>query len=134
MMTVLQLLTEARALIADIKHWTQLELANGDGGSLWPNDKKATCWCGDGALRKVLDIGGADPEADSIYWQGRAALEAAAIKKFTVDCTMMPVCLYIAINDGEIGIPEEMGIGDASIRLAHTNILSVFDGAIVEAA
>ena len=54
-MTPHQLLIEARALIADPKHWTQETLARDVHGNELSNPAsgRAVCWCAHGAIDKV---------------------------------------------------------------------------------
>ena len=132
--TVKAVLIEARRLISDIENWTQRELAHdNDGKVVEPSEPGAYCWCADGAVRKVLDIGPFDADADAkpIYFRAREALEVVARKQFPLSTEFS--CHYVAVNDGEVGIPDEIG-NDESFRLAHENILKVFDAAIAEAA
>ena len=49
-----ELLTKAKALIADPKHWTQGWYArNAEGQVVGPNAPHAVCWCSIGAIDKA---------------------------------------------------------------------------------
>ena len=49
-----ELLTKAKAVIADPKHWTQGWYAkDAEGKSVGPRKPDAVCWCSLGALEKV---------------------------------------------------------------------------------
>lgn len=53
-MTPLEILKAARELIAVPERWTQGALAKAyDGESLWYGDNRATCFCAEGALKRV---------------------------------------------------------------------------------
>lgn len=49
-----ELLTKAKALIADPKHWTKGRYAiDAEGLNVGPGTSKAVCWCSVGAIEKV---------------------------------------------------------------------------------
>ena len=56
--TPLQALVDARALLADPKHWTQCAIARDSRGD-WrePHSSGAVCWCIDGAIQRCTDRG-----------------------------------------------------------------------------
>jgi hypothetical protein len=55
--STLEVLTEARALIADPKHWTTRAYARGkDRIEVRPNAPEADCWCAVGALAKASGL------------------------------------------------------------------------------
>lgn len=56
-MDTVQILKEARALIADEKNWTQDSFArNSAGETTEPADDEAVCYCAIGALAKVARL------------------------------------------------------------------------------
>lgn len=70
MTDTVQILRDARALIADEKNWTQGTYSLDQfGGSVEPVDEKAVCFCSLGALAKV--VGARDPD-DTL--QGEAVI------------------------------------------------------------
>lgn len=69
-----EILTEAKALIADSKHWTQgTEARDAFGRPCHPRWSAAVCFCGVGALECVI-AGVRNPEGTSAATRAKAAL------------------------------------------------------------
>lgn len=124
--TVLSALTEARTRIADIEHWTQGESAiDNTGAEVSVFSPDACAWCADGSL--LASTGG---ESMPIYHEAKVFLTRAARRLFPevagFDCHFP----YVAVNDGDAGIPDDDITDDDARSLAHDNILSVYDTAI----
>ena len=98
-----ELLTKAKALIADPKHWTQGWYAqDAKGHRTVPSTPKAVCWCSIGALDKVA-------REENTY---SPKLEAAKyLTKVSAEC-------------GYSGIPD---FNDSS---SHETVMKAWDKAI----
>ena len=116
-------LIEARALIANIEHWTQGDHAVDDCGvQVDVNNPAACAWCADGAILRVAG------DASSIaYRQMGDALSLACRRLFPEFAAAQPAYPYVAVNDGEL--PTR----DASYELIHSTVLEIFDDAIAHA-
>jgi hypothetical protein len=127
-MNVLDTLTAARNLIADISRWTQGERTIDKLGQICgPSDERAYAWCATGALHKVLEADLSDPNPAYLKAiPAKEALNVAARKLFQNDGTAF-ICPYIDVNDGRAGV---LALTSDRTAAAHANILKVFDEAI----
>ncbi len=77
-MNAVQILKEARALIADEKKWTQFTLARDYVGNFVDVDSPmATCFCSEGAVKRVMvDSNASMDDWDYVYPSVLAALNA----------------------------------------------------------
>lgn len=111
-MNTVQILKEARALIADEKNWMRQYYSANDEG-LWvnPREVEATCFCSIGAMHRVMDI----PLSESIP-------EPVGIL-FAVD---------EKLRDNFDGSFEGV-IVDFNDENSHAEVLALFDRAIARA-
>ncbi len=124
--TVLEVLTEARNLIADPEHWTyNTHAVDSDGVDVTPTNRAACAWCASGAVAKITRGFG-----KGCYDEATDLLSGAARSLFP-DVTR-DYHAYVPVNDGEVGVPDD-ATGDRGIAIAHTNIIKVFDAAIEQA-
>jgi hypothetical protein len=110
--TVHQVLVEAKALIEDKAHWTQLYYATAaNGRAVDANNENATCFCSVGAVYRVLDLN--ENMSPPEIWRtphpnAIAALNRAAMELFEGNCGI------VMVND----------------RNGHEAVMQVFDRAI----
>lgn len=103
-MTNLEILIEARALIADKSHWTHEVFANTSNGiPVLPNSHRATKWCAIGALRKIVG-----DDSNSLH----------GIDSPIRQLNLVALDLY------------QMNIANVNDRLGHQSVLKVYDLAI----
>lgn len=110
-LTVVEVLEQARALIADQTHWCQNALAvDAEGCETDPSADDAMAWCALGAIYRASDSGILSPafdEADAALWRAIPTIRPG----WTLDATVADV------NDG----------------LDHAAVLALYDCAIAEA-
>lgn len=115
-----EVLTKARALVADPATWTQGTLARDKDGTWVQFDSPtAVCYCAAGAIGKasgavVKEDGDWDSEE---YQRANDALAKACFK-------LAPTSSYVHINDGSIKLTDFPDLEP------HDAILKVFDHAI----
>ncbi len=125
MKTVKQALTDARALISDIEHWTQeADAMDNTGVEVGANDDTAYCWCADGALGVA-----AVRKKTTLYVECSEALDAAVRRLHPELVASSPetTYLYVYLNDGELAVGMDYDV-------CHREIIRVFDDAIEHAA
>ncbi|WP_316207449.1 hypothetical protein [Bradyrhizobium sp. SZCCHNR3118] len=115
-----EILTEARAIIADPAQWTQEALARDkDGNMVAFSDPAAVCFCAAGAIGKasgaVIDDRGDWDSSD--YTTASLYLAKAAFR-------LADTSAYTGINDGTIKLTDHRDLS------AHESILLVLDNAI----
>ncbi|MGX7706345.1 DUF6197 family protein [Methylobacterium sp. Gmos1] len=112
-MSAVEILREARALIADKSRWTQKAFARDNAGRYTDeNSNEAICFCAAGAVLRAASRGPSSYENDAFE-----VLSAASYDLFREDSVLV-------VNDG---LPDR----DASE--AHDDVLKVFDLAIRKA-
>lgn len=110
-MTPLQILKDARALIAPYERWCRGQSAHDRAGKDCPaRSQEATCWCASGAIDRT--------------WNGpRLGSEVATVNR-----------AYMAMNDAVGVLHPDLGLSFIGIndRFGHEAILKVFDHAITQ--
>ena len=126
-------LIAARALISDIKGWTQFSHARDvEGVETMPWSSRAVCFCADGAMAKACRLRSWEHRTVR-YDQANVALTNAALGIFGAD--------PVSVNDGDFpdhtnGIPDDYDLADNPLydererRACWKHILEVFDKAI----
>lgn len=111
-MEVVQILKDARSLIADEKNWIQgYYSCDAEKVYVLPDDPTATCFCSLGAIHRVSEISAALPLPEDL--------------------------VRFLVNDQNMGDCGESS-GDAKVayfndRRSHVAVLSLFDRAIARA-
>lgn len=104
-MTNLEILIEARALIADKSHWTHEVFANTSNGiPVLPNSHRATKWCAIGALRKIVGNYLDHSIGSPLY-----ILENASVELYNMN--------VVGVND-DLGHEETLQVYDLAIKSA----------------
>lgn len=111
-MDTVQILKEARALIADEENWTQGDYAQDkDGNQTMPSLSEATCFCAVGAIHRV----------------GRIKLSQSV----PLDIISV-LAIDEAVDRTDVGISESAIIGFNDTH-THADVLALFDRAIARA-
>lgn len=124
-MNTLEVLTNARALIADPEHWCQEHLAIADAGyGVPPTHGDAYAFCALGAILHVCNVddlwGNTREDEPNVAVQANSALEVCAVRLYgTGDVA--------TVNDAEIAT-----LWDAPdpYAAAHAAVLALYDCAI----
>lgn len=112
-MSAVEILREARALIADESRWTQGDYARDASGlSVTPTADTATCWCAIGALEKVCG----PEEGLALFNSAYEFLYSAAMSMYRDGVA--------AVNDQRVHL-----LGST----AHAAVLELYDEAVMKA-
>ena len=129
MSSVKDTLIGARALIADIEHWTQGNHAiENTGARVDPLADAAYAYCADGALcRAARGFTGAEGFSNARYEEAYEVLKAASQRLFGHN--------PVNVNDGDYWDAELENASEEDFpKLCHERVLEVFDDAIAHAA
>lgn len=132
-----EVLTQAKAKIATMETWCQGTLAkrleqypHGDAYfDVDPHDPRACKWCLDGAVHAVLRgmaYTERDEESVELYRTVSDQLSDCSVKFFDTR-------EFVAVNDGDNGIPEGLLTMESEKRAAFENAHKLLDCAIASA-